>query len=99
MLVILFSALQILIWSKLNFIKIDMQNTILVYASNSILIVINFINFIKLMCIQNLLDKHIIRKLLYIFYYILCGFIINLLQTLFTLFEAYLRYFQGKIII
>ncbi len=96
MLVILFSALQIFIWSKLDFIDIDPQNTIFVFSSNFILIVINSINLVKFMCIHMLLDKHIISKVLYAFYYMLIAFLINLIQTLFTLFEAYLRYFQGN---
>lgn len=96
MLVIFFSALQIFIWSKLDFINIDEHNTILVFSSNFILILINTVNLFKFVCIHMLLDKQIINKVLYIFYYMMGAFIINLIQTLFTLFEAYLRYFQGN---
>ncbi len=95
-LIILFSILQIFIWQILGFIEIDFENTILVYTSNFILIIIYTINLIKFLCIHMLLDKRIIQKVLHIFYYMLVAFAINLIQTLFTLLEAYLKYFLGK---
>ena len=43
-----------------------------------------------------LLDKKIVKKILYLFYYTLICFVINLIQTLLTLFLAYLKYFESK---
>jgi len=42
-----------------------------------------------------LLDNNIINKVLIIFYSMLITFGINLVQTLFTLFDAYIEYFES----
>jgi len=97
LIIILISALQIILWANLDFYKIDERNTILVYATNSLTILLHIFNFIKFMVIHKIQCGNIVDKTLCIFYSMLISFFVNVIQTLMTLFGSYLNYFQGTI--
>jgi hypothetical protein len=87
---------QCFIWMYFNFADQDYSNTVLVYVTNTILIILNVINFFKLMFFRNMFQGKIIEKLNVFFYFSLVGFLVNMTQTLLTLFNAYLNYFECK---
>jgi len=96
LIIIIFSLLQILIWERLNFYEIDKNNTLFVYFTNGILIVIELIALINFILLHKVLDAKVVDRVTCIFYSILISFIFNLIQTLYTLFGSYLKYFKGK---
>ena len=98
MFIILLSAIQIFIWLHYNFSDYDKSNTIIVIACKSFLIITNLINFIKLLFLVQVIDENLFNKINCIFYISCFGFVVNTIETLYTLFGPYLEYFEGIIV-
>jgi hypothetical protein len=94
--IIIFTLIHSFMWIELDFINVNFGNSMLVFFSNICLFVSNFINLVKICCFARMVDNKIINRVQCIFYVTFFGFIINLIETLFTLFGAYLNYFESK---
>jgi ABC-type bacteriocin/lantibiotic exporter with double-glycine peptidase domain len=95
--IIIFTIIQTYLWYKLKFMEINYNNTLLVFGANTLLIFANLINLFKLMFFTNLIDKKIVDRINCLFYFGFFGFVVNMIETLCTLFGAYLSYFESRI--
>ncbi len=96
-LIILFSLIQTVSWLKLNFIEINFSNSILVFSTNFYLFISNIGTLIALCLFTKIVDHSIMKKIDILFYFSFFGFFINMVQTLSTLFESFLAYFESII--
>ncbi len=92
--IILLSFTQSMMWVKLDLMDIDFNNSIVVFVSDFILFMLNIINLYKLVCFSRYIDIYVMQTMNWLFYYSLAAFFINVIETLFTLFGAFLNYFQ-----
>ncbi len=91
-----FSGIQIFIWLHYGFAEVNLSNTIIVIASKIFLIVINIINFIKLLFLVQAIDEKVLDRINWVFYTSCFGFVVNTIETIYTLFGPYLEYFESK---
>jgi hypothetical protein len=96
--IIILSSIQIFIWLHYKFSDYDKSNTIIVIASKAFLILTNLINLINLLFLVRVIDESLFGKINCIFYISCFGFVVNTIETLYTLFGPYLQYFEGMIV-
>lgn len=94
--IIIFTLFQTYLWYKLEFMEINYNNSLLVFCANTLLIFSNFTNLVKLIFFDKLLDDKIVHKISCLFYFAFFGFFVNMVETIWTLFGAYLSYFESK---
>ncbi len=90
------TSIEILIWLQLDLIQVNYENSIFVCGTDFILILSTFINVLKLCCFEYTKRDDVMNKLNCIFYFSLFGFLLNLLETVYTLFGSFLNYFECK---
>jgi hypothetical protein len=93
----LLSGIQIFIWLHYGFAEVNKSNTIIVIASKVFLIIMNIINFFKLIFLVQAIDEKVLDRINWIFYTSSFGFVVNTIETIYTLFGPYLQYFEGKL--
>lgn len=76
--------------------EINYNNSLLVFCANSLLIISNLTNQVKLIFFNKFLDDKIVHRINCLFYSAFFGFIVNMIETIWTLFGAYLSYFESK---
>lgn len=96
-LLILFAIIQCVIWNKLEFMNILLDNWIIVMCGSSIILFSNLAILIKISKITKKTDNNVINTIKCIYFMSMLNFMTSLIESLFTLFGAYLTYFESNL--
>lgn len=96
---ILFTIIEILIWLKLDLVEVNYENSAFVFFADCLLITTTMISILKFICINKTEKSLLMNNINFLFYVSFFIFLLNLAETVYTLFGSFLSYFECRILI
>ncbi len=93
---IFLNAAQIVTWIKMGLHETDLDNTIFVSSSDVLFITFSIIIIVKLITLKSIKKDAVISRLNCLEYIALFIFLLNILETIYTLLFSFLGYFECK---